>query len=177
MDFQKCLDDPLPTGSWTFYYHAAREKRWTADTFQPIATIKTIRETLQLFRELDAKIRQGMYFFMCDPHPPLWENSQNIRGGSYSIRAGPESAIDYYKMYVLSSMMKMTVKNPADNIVGITISPKVLQQGGSQKIGFYVIKIWNKDSSKFKNLNDLHLVSTKLSASDVIYTPHVDKKM
>jgi hypothetical protein len=177
MDFQQHLDVPLPTGSWTFYYHPVREKRWTADTFQSITTVHTLRETLQLFHEMDGKLRQGMYFFMCDPHPPLWENAHNIRGGSYSLRAGPESAIEYYKMYVISSMMHMTVKQKADSIVGVTISPKILQQGGSHKIGFYVIKIWNKDSSKFKDLTDLHLVSTKLSTSDVIYTPHVDKKM
>jgi hypothetical protein len=177
MDFQKHLDDPLPTGTWTFYYHAAREKRWTSDTFEPIATVKTLRETVQLFHELDAKLGQGMFFFMRDPHPPLWENALNIRGGSYSIRAGPDVALDYYKMYTLSSMMTMTVRNPGDSIVGVTISPKVLQQGNSQKIGFYVIKIWNKDSSKYKNSADLMLVNPKLTASDVIYTPHVDKKM
>jgi hypothetical protein len=32
------LDSPLP-GAWTLYFHAPREKRWTLDTFQPIAKL------------------------------------------------------------------------------------------------------------------------------------------
>jgi hypothetical protein len=177
MELLKHIDDPLPTGTWTFYYHAAREKRWTADTFENIGTVKTLREAMQLFHELGTKLRQGMYFFMRDPHPPLWENAQNIRGGSYSIRASPDNALDYYKMYVYSSMMGWTSSAEGDFINGITISPKVLQQSGTQKIGFYIIKIWNKDCSKFKNKANLNLVSPKLSANEVMYTPHVDKKM
>jgi hypothetical protein len=48
---------------------------------------------------------------------------------------------------------------------------------GSQRVGFYVIKVWNKDSEKFSNPNGIQLLHPKLVPSDVLYTPHVEKKM
>ena len=84
------LDTPLPSGTWTLYFHAPKEKRWTLETFQPIAKVGTAREILAVFDELGDKLKRGMFFCMRDPIPPLWENYQNIRGGSYSLRGGPE---------------------------------------------------------------------------------------
>ena len=172
------LDAPLPSGTWTLYFHAPREKRWTLDTFQPIAKVSTLREILAVFHELGDKLKRGMFFCMRDPIPPLWENYQNIRGGSYSVRGGPDDGIDIYKYYVIGSMMDMVVKNPLDAIVGISVSPKIMNgPNGVSKVGFYVIKIWNKDCSIFHDATGLHLLHPKLVRADVLYTPHVDKKM
>ena len=89
------IDSPLPSGTWTLYFHAPREKRWTLDTFQPIAKVNTTREILSVFNELGDKLKRGMFFCMRDPIPPLWENYQNIRGGSSSLRGGPEEGVEY----------------------------------------------------------------------------------
>jgi hypothetical protein len=172
------LDAPLPSGLWTLYFHAPREKQWTLETFQPIAKIRTLREALAVFQELGDKIKRGMYFCMLDPIPPLWENYQNIRGGSYSLRGGPEEGSDYYKSYIIGAMLKKVAVNPEDQIVGVSISPKIMSgPGGTQRVGFYVIKIWNKDSDKFKSAAGINLLHQKLSPSDILYTPHVEKKM
>jgi hypothetical protein len=48
---------------------------------------------------------------------------------------------------------------------------------GTQKVGFYVIKIWNKDSEKYNSPAGIQLLHSKLVPSDVLYTPHVEKKM
>ena len=110
--------------------------------------------------------------------PPLWENYQNIRGGSYSLRGGPDDGIDYYKTYVLGSMLNVCLSNSTDSIVGISISPKIMNgPNNTSRIGFYVIKIWNKDSEQFNKPSGLKLLHQKLVESDVLYTPHVDKKM
>ena len=77
---------PLPSGTWTLYFHAPKEKRWTLDTFQPLGKMSTLQDAVSMFQELGDKLRRGMYFCMKDPIPPLWENYQNIRGGSYSLR-------------------------------------------------------------------------------------------
>jgi hypothetical protein len=172
------LTAALPTGTWTLYYHAPKEKRWSIDTFKPIMKVSTLGETLSVFREMGDKLKRGMYFFMRDPSPPLWENYQNIRGGSYSVRGGADTGIEIYKHYVISSMLNMSVESADDMIAGISVSPKIMNgPNNTSKIGFYVIKIWNKDSSKFNRPASLNLVHPKLVPSDIMYTPHTDKKV
>lgn len=172
------LDSPLPSGTWTLYFHAPREKRWTLDTFQPLAKVATLREILAVFNELGDKLKRGMFFCMRDPIPPLWENYQNIRGGSYSLRGGPEEGGEYYKSYVLGAMLGKAVTAVGDQIVGVSISPKIMSgPNGSHRVGFYVIKVWNKDSEAFNDPKGIHLLHSKLVPADILYTPHVDKKM
>jgi hypothetical protein len=172
------LDSPLPSGTWTLYFHAPREKRWTLDTFQPIAKVSKIREILAVFNELGDKLKRGMFFCMRDPIPPLWENYQNIRGGSYSLRGGPDDGIEYYKTYVLGAMLEKALTHTGDSVVGVSVSPKVMNgPNGTSRIGFYVIKLWNKDCELYSKPSGLRLLHSKLVESDVIYTPHVDKKM
>jgi hypothetical protein len=55
---------------------------------------------------------------------------------------------------------------PEDIIQGITISPKK---------GFHVIKLWNKEASKFNKSTGLAVIDKRVA--DVRYTPHVEKKM
>ena len=172
------LTNPLPTGTWTLYFHAPKEKRWSMDTFKPIAKIRNLQEILSVFQELGDKIKRGMFFCMRDPAPPLWENYQNIRGGSYSLRGGPDDGIDYYKAYILGAMLNTAAVDSADTVVGVSISPKIMNgPNGTSKVGFYVIKLWNKDCSTFNKPAGVHLLHSKLVPSDVLYTPHVDKKM
>ena len=172
------LTDSLPTGPWTLYFHAPKEKRWSIDTFKPIAKINTLQDILGVFQELDDKLKRGMYFCMLDPIPPLWENYQNIRGGSYSLRGGPDDGVEFYKTYIVGAMMGLANTDKTDTIVGISISPKIMNgPNGTSKVGFYVIKIWNKDSCKFAKPSGLRLLHPKLVLPDIMYTPHVDKKM
>jgi hypothetical protein len=171
------LDQKFSTGEWTLYYHSLREKRWTLETFHKIGTARNLREALGIFKELGDKLKRGMFFWMRDPIPPLWENYQNIRGGSYSLRGGPEEGPKYYKKYVLGSMLGMAAMDADDQIMGISISPKVLGQGPQQRIGFYVIKVWNRDAERFNQNSGIHLLDKELTLPEVLYTPHVEKKM
>jgi len=171
------LAKKLPSGEWTLYFHSLREKRWTLDTFQKIATVSTIGQVLSVFKELGDKMKTGMFFWMRDPLPPLWENYHNIRGGSYSVRGGQDTGLEIYKKYVLGTMLNMAAVNPADSFVGISISPKVLGVGPAQRIGFYVIKVWNKDAEAFNKNTGIQCLDKSISHSDILYTPHVEKKM
>ena len=162
---------------WTLYYHSLREKRWTMETFQKIGTARTLRDALSILRELGEKIKKGMYFWMRDPVPPLWENFQNIRGGSYSVRGNNEDGTEIYKRYAIGSMLGMATQNKDDTIMGISISPKILGQGAAQKIGFYVIKIWNRDADKFNVASGLNCLDKSITPAEILYTPHVEKKM
>lgn len=169
--------ETIPSGAWTLYFHSLREKRWTIDTFQKVATVTTVTEVLAVFNELGEKAKGGMYFWMRDPLPPLWENYHNIRGGSYSVRGGQDVGIELYKKYVLGVMLNMAAVNPADSLVGVSISPKILGVGPAQRIGFYVIKIWNKDAEAFNKNTGIHCLDKGITHSDILYTPHVEKKM
>jgi hypothetical protein len=171
------LDAPLPSGTWTLYFHAPKEKRWTLETFQAIATFATLREALSVLKELGDKLRRGMFFCMRDPIPPLWENFQNIRGGSYSLRGSADGGADTFKVYMMGAMMNQATV--ADDIItGVSISPKIMNgPNGVQKVGFYIIKVWNKDCGKFYDPKGLAVLTEGQGPTDILYTPHVDKKM
>jgi hypothetical protein len=107
----------------------------------------------------------------------LWENFQNIRGGSYSIRGVSDDGIYMFKLYSIATMMNLITSNTNDVINGISISPKLQGFGNQQKVGYFIIKIWNKDSDKFHSKTNLLCLDDKITYDDIIYTPHVEKKM
>jgi hypothetical protein len=171
------LDKEFPTGFWTLYYHPSREKRWSIDSFEKVATVKTAREVLSIFKELGDKIKAGMFFWMKGSIPPLWENFNNIRGGSYSIRGIGDNGIKVFKMYTLACMMDKSMVNAEDKVNGISISPKLHGFGSNQQVGYFIIKIWNRDCEKFHSKMNLQCIEEIVSYDDIMYTPHVEKKM
>ena len=171
------MEEEFKSGSWTLYYHPSREKRWSLDSFHKIAVVKTVRDVLSVFKELAEKIKGGMYFWMKGTIPPLWENFQNIRGGSYSIRGLGDNGIKIFKMYSLATMMDKILVNNNDIINGISISPKLQGFGSGQQVSYYIIKIWNKDCEKFNSKSNLLCLEDIITYSDILYTPHVEKKM
>ena len=177
MNMEYSLDQKFESGSWALYFHASREKRWTIDSFEKIGEVNTIREVLGIFKELGDKIKNGMFFWMKGNIPPLWENFQNIRGGSYSIRGVGDEGIKIFKLYTLGVMLNKAFMNKEDIINGISISPKLQGFGKVQKVGYFIIKIWNKDCDKFHSKTNLISIDDAISYDDVMYTPHVEKKM
>jgi Eukaryotic initiation factor 4E len=173
-------DDKIPTGEWTLYFHSPREKKWSIETYTEIGTVATWREMFALLNALgDTKLKGGMYFWMRKGIPPLWENYQNIRGGSYSLRGGIDNGVDIFVTYSVGAMMGIAT-NKDDKVMGINISPKLVGGGNrdtDQTIGFYTIKIWNQDCMKFGKSSGLTLLDKHMATEDVLYTPHNEKKM
>ena len=92
-------DDSIPSGEWTLYFHSPREKKWSLDSYTDLGTASTWRDVFAITNALgDVKLRGGMYFWMRKGIPPLWENYQNIRGGSYSLRGSLENGIDIHHL-------------------------------------------------------------------------------
>jgi hypothetical protein len=171
------LQSPIPSGAWTLYFHSHKEKRWTLETFQKIASVTTLQDVLGIFKELGEKCKAGMFFWMRDPYPPLWENYHHIRGGSYSVRGSQENGIDIYKKYVLASMFNLAAVDSNDMILGVTISPKVVGTGPSARTAFYIIKIWNRDAATYNTPAGIYSVDEKVLPTEILYTPHTEKKM
>lgn len=162
------LQGKIPTGVWTLYFHSPAEKRWSIDTFHKLGSVSTWAEYWGLVNALeDAKWTRGMFFWMTGNIPPLWENFQNIKGGSYSMCISESESIDIFHRYTIGCMLK-AVTSGDDQIQGITISPKK---------GFQVIKIWNKDSSRFNKAAGVAVLDRRINASEIRYVPHVEKKM
>jgi hypothetical protein len=163
------LDSEIPTGPWTMYFHSPEETKWTLNTFINLGSMKSWRDFWSVIETLKAdSLSDGMFFLMRDPIPPLWENHQNIRGGSYSIRVQKRDAGEVYITYAISAMLANMCKESTNQINGISISPKK---------GFNIIKIWNIDAVKYKLPTDIHLLCKEIKQDDVIYTPFVQKKM
>lgn len=163
------LQSKIPTGVWTLYFHSPGEKKWSIDTFHKLGAVTTWEEFWTLVNALeDAKWGRGMFFWMRGAIPPLWENYQNIKGGSYSMCIGETDSIDIFHRYSIACMCGFVTMNQDDVIQGITISPKK---------GFHVIKLWNKDAGSYGRPSGMAILDKRVQAGEIKYTPHVEKKM
>ena len=174
------IDDKIPTGIWVLWYHSPRDKKWSIDSYTNIGEVSTWNELFSLLNVIgDIKLKGGMFFWMLKDIPPLWENYQNIRGGSYSLRGNVENGIEIFNNYTIACMLGIAT-SVDDKILGINISPKLIGGGNrdtDQTIGFYTIKIWNQDCINYNKPNGLKLINNKMSPDEIIYTPHNEKKM
>ena len=169
------LESSIPTGSWTLYYHHPADHRWTMDSYQKIVTIKTWGDFFSCMKALEESIIQSaMLFWMRGDVPPLYENHNNIRGGCYSLRINRSKSNNYFLLYSIACLMGTVVSDNWNFIQGIRISPKRVIEKSQV---FNVIKIWNKDCTKYKDIEHLVKLDNIQTSSEIIYTPHVQKKL
>jgi hypothetical protein len=169
------LESSLPTGSWTLYYHHPADHRWTMDSYQKIVTVKTWGDFFSCMKALEESIIQNaMLFWMKGDVPPLYENHNNIRGGCYSLRINRSKSNNYFLLYSIACLMGTVVSDNGNVIQGISISPKRVIEKSQV---FNVIKIWNKDCTKYKDIEHLVKLDNIQTSSEIIYTPHVQKKL
>lgn len=127
-------------------------------------------DVLQTIEEIGiAKFKNGLPFFMRGAILPLWENYQNIRGGSYSVKVPSDNVKDIFTMQLLYAMLGEAFKDKENVCMGISASPK--------KGTFNILKIWNADAAKHNTSDGLAFVDPRCSDSEVLYTPHVQKRM
>lgn len=157
------------TGPWSMYYHDTQDQSWTEDSYKKVAAFSDYKTLWSAVASIGTeKFNNGMWFFMRDPHPPLWENHMNIRGGSYCIKVTQNLSFEIFQRYMAAATLDQISKRPVENkIVGISISPKK---------GFHIIKIWNKDGN-FGDIRDLALLDETIKAAEVLYRPNVNQRM
>ncbi|NDB85544.1 MAG: hypothetical protein EB127_23005, partial [Alphaproteobacteria bacterium] len=99
------LTDPISSGPWTLYFHQGDSEKWTLDSFVKIQVCNTWEDVLSVLEEVgQAKLKAGQPFFMRGDTLPLWENHQNIRGGSYSIKVPSDNVKEVFTTQVLQAM-------------------------------------------------------------------------
>ena len=169
------LSDAIPTGAWSLHYHNPTDTKWTPDSYTCIGTVKTWDEFFTVMREAaDTSSQYGMLFWMREGVPPLYENHANIKGGCYSLRVSRARAAHYFMLYTVSAMLGNVVEDSRNQIQGVSISPKRIVEKNQS---FNVIKIWNKDCTRFNKSEQLTLLDNIQQCSEIIYTPHIQKKL
>lgn len=169
------LSDSIPTGSWCLYYHNPVDTKWTPDSYQVVGTVRIWADFFAVIKELqEISIQHGMFFWMREGVPPLYENHANIKGGCYSLRVSRQRANHYFMMYTIASMLGRAVGDSTNIIQGISISPKrIIEKNQS----FNVIKVWNKDCTRYNKGEQLERLDNIQQCSEIIYTPHIQKKL
>jgi len=159
----------IPTGSWSVYYHEPEDPSWTAESYKRLAVVSSWEGLGAVLRELGPhKTTNGLLRIMRGDTSPLWENKVNIRGGSYCLKIPRRSAIEVFTRYVAAAATATCAKDSANEIVGVTISPKK---------GFCIIKIWNLNAKVFGAAADLQLLHDDVRESEIIYRPHTEQRM
>jgi hypothetical protein len=160
---------PIPTGSWSVYYHEPEDKSWAADSYKKLAIVSTWEQLGAVLRELGPhKTMNGLLRIMRGETSPLWENKVNIKGGSYCLKITRRNSVEVFNRYIAAAMLSCSAVDPTNDIVGVTISPKK---------GFCIIKIWNLNCKAFGKPTDLPLLHEEVRHDEVIYRPHTEQRM
>jgi len=144
--------------TWTLWFHDPLDNNWKIDSYKKINNISTINDFWNIYNFLNNKIvENSMLFLMRNNIEPLWEHSENINGGSWSLKIQKG---DLYNTWCNISI-NLVNEYISDKIInGISISPKK---------NFCIIKIWTKENDNnikiLKKLKDI-------SYDGIIFKPH-----
>jgi hypothetical protein len=160
---------PIPTGSWTAYFHEPEDKSWTAESYKRLQVLSSWESIGTLLRELGThKTTNGLLRVMRGDYSPLWENKANIRGGSYCLKISRKNSVEVFQRYLAAAALGCASKDAANEIVGVTISPKK---------GFCIIKVWNLNAKAFGSPSDLPLLHEEVKEEEILYRAHTDQRM
>jgi hypothetical protein len=125
---------------WNYYYHLPNDKNWNLDSYKLIMeNISTLEQMIELNEKVtDNIIKNCMLFIMRKGITPMWEDSNNRLGGSFSYKVTNKAVVQVWRklMYLLCGYSLTIDPSHMDLVNGITISPKR---------GFCIIKIWMKN--------------------------------
>ena len=160
---------PIPTGSWTLYFHAPDDRSWAPDSYKKVHTVGAWEDLGATLRELGpGRLTNAMVFAMRGTTSPLWEHHSNIRGGCYCLKVSRRNAVEVYTRYLAAAAAGCATTDPVANpVAGVTISPKK---------GFVIIKIWNMDGRAHKNPAEIVPLHEEVVTSEIIYRAHVEQK-
>jgi len=160
---------PIPTGSWSVYYHEPENDVWTAESYKKIDTVNSWERLGSLLKELGPhKTTNGLLRVMRGDYSPLWENNANIYGGSYCLKVRRRNAIEVFNRYLAAAALDICAWDKENTIVGVTISPKKES---------CIIKIWNLDAKRFGNPTDLVIFHEDIKHEEILYRRHTDQRM
>jgi hypothetical protein len=128
----------LEINPWILYYHETCEKKWTKESYINVCEFNSVEEFWKFFNNFNF-LHNGMLFFMRKNIFPLWEEPENINGGSWSIKIPKQDASDLWLELMLGLIGEYLTNENMDDINGISITPKPKAS---------IIKIWHGQSRK-----------------------------
>lgn len=161
----------IPTGKWSVRYcvPAGGVDSWTKETYIVLQEVRYWEELGALLREMGPhRITNVLLRVMKGDTSPLWEDKDNIHGGSYCLKVHRSVAPEVFQRYLVAAATGTCAKDPANTIVGVTISPKT---------EFCIIKIWNLDARRFKTPSDLVLLHDDVKEDKILYRKHTEQRM
>ena len=141
----------------------------TSDSYKKLQIVSSWESLGTLLRELGShKITNGLLRVMRGEYSPLWENKANIHGGSYCLKVTRRNSVEVFQRYLAAAALGSCAKDPENQIVGVTISPKK---------GFCIIKIWNLNAKRFNSPAGLNLLHEEVKTEEILYRNHTEQRM
>ena len=150
--------------SWILWYHDPENKDYSLASYVKVSDVSTPQQFWTVMDSIPKEAwESGMFFFMRNGFPPIWESPEHDAGGSWSKKIEASSVYDTYIDMMVHCVSEELLNNKKDTLAGITISPK-----GQ----FSIVKIWNTHTSA----SERSLLNTRIKGfkigDDVTYTSH-----
>ena len=152
MAMEEAPSGHILSDKWTLWAHLPHDTDWSINSYKKIMTFKTLEELISLNEAIpEPVVKKCMLFVMRANIMPIWEDSNNIKGGCFSFKVNCKF-IQSTWTNLAYALVSNIVTNNADlrkNINGITVSPKK---------AFCIIKIWmrNCDEQSINNFNPIN---------------------
>lgn len=145
---------------WTIYIHENFNKDWSLDSYKQVWKIHTILDFWTFFNNF-RNLGGYQFFLMRGDTKPVYEDSVNKEGGSYSYII-PGQNVFNTSMFVMMKMIGETILDESEdfnNITGMSLVPKRTTS---------ILKVW------IKNKN--HKVELKLDNKNLKNVRYQDHK-
>lgn len=122
--------------SWKFWVHLPHETDWSIDSYKSICNLDTLEESIALIENLsESLVSNCMLFMMRKDVMPMWEDKNNIDGGSVSYKINNKNVYNIWKKLLYALLGEVLGQTPdiQGKINGLSISPKK---------NFCIIKVW-----------------------------------
>lgn len=136
--------------SWNIYCHIPSNNDWSLSGYSSVVkSISSLEEGIELCDIIpDALLRETIFFTMRENITPMWEDPQNVSGGSFSFKLLMKQAPEIYRNTFFALIGGFLCKDTKHDqfVNGISLSPKR---------NFCILKVWMKTCK----LQDVSIIS------------------
>jgi translation initiation factor 4E len=145
---------------WVLWFHKVNDNNWSIESYSKIFEINTYFDILFVVKEIE-NITSGMFFLMKEGISPIFEDTNNINGGYWSMRITKKDAFTFWEKIIYNLCLE-TITNNDSLINGISVSPK---------INNCIFKIWNSNFEAMKK-EDLRKDLDYINWEETFYLQH-----
>jgi len=148
--------------NFCYYYHSSKSNDWGIDSYKLLGNINNTNDINSVF-ENNFHSYNGMFFLFEKNIEPLWEDPNNINGGSWSFKININNSTHIWKELCFRFIdNNILLNNNFYKINGITYTPKKY---------ISIIKIWN-NNSEFNDDSYINNDIKNMLCNNAIYRAH-----